>query len=110
MNIEPKKDYKKPLYAIGAAALIGTTALLGTACGPWYSGGVTMYTTETEVEMLGETVTELTDDIELADDNVETEVVADGEIDVSCDPDVSCCGDEPEDTEETAEETEEESE
>jgi hypothetical protein len=32
MKIDPKHDYKKPLYAIGMAALIGTTAILGTAC------------------------------------------------------------------------------
>ncbi|SMC34348.1 hypothetical protein SAMN06296952_0505 [Oscillospiraceae bacterium] len=32
MNIDPKKDYKKPLYAIGMAAVIGSTAILGTGC------------------------------------------------------------------------------
>ena len=32
MKIEPKKDHKKPLYALGMAALLGTAALLG-GCG-----------------------------------------------------------------------------
>lgn len=56
MKIEPKKDYKKPLYAIGVAAVIGATALLGTACtdDPIQYGGETetMATKESEI-MLG---------------------------------------------------------
>ena len=32
MKIEPKKDHKKPLYALGMATVIGTAALLG-GCG-----------------------------------------------------------------------------
>ena len=39
MKIDPKHDYKKPIYAIGVATLIGATALFGTACGPKDSGG-----------------------------------------------------------------------
>ena len=31
MKIDPKHDYKKPLYAAGIATLIGATALFGTA-------------------------------------------------------------------------------
>ena len=41
MKIDPKHDYKKPLYAIGVATLIGATALFGTACGPKDSTGRT---------------------------------------------------------------------
>ncbi|MCR5617904.1 MAG: hypothetical protein K6F83_06425 [Clostridiales bacterium] len=33
MNIEPKHDYKKPLYIAGIATVLGTTMLLGAACG-----------------------------------------------------------------------------
>lgn len=33
MKINPEHNYKKPLYAIGIAAAIGATAILGTACG-----------------------------------------------------------------------------
>lgn len=59
MKIDPKRDYKKPLYAIGAAALIGVT-MLGTACGPQISGG--LQTTESSVEISGgATVCEDTD-------------------------------------------------
>lgn len=50
MKIDPKRDYKKPLYAIGAATLIGVT-MLGTACGPQISGG--LQTTESSVEISG---------------------------------------------------------
>ena len=59
MKIDPKRDYKKPLYAIGAAALIGVT-MLGTACGPQISGD--LQTTESSVEISGgATVCEDTD-------------------------------------------------
>lgn len=33
MKIEPRKDYKKPLYMAGVATMIGATMLFGTACG-----------------------------------------------------------------------------
>lgn len=52
MKIDPKHDYKKPLYAVGMAALIGATAMFGTACGPQLAGAAE--TTETEeVELAG---------------------------------------------------------
>ena len=59
MKIDPKHDYKKPLYAIGVATLIGATALFGTACGPKDSTGRTKSNidskpSETEVELAGE--------------------------------------------------------
>ncbi len=52
MKIDPKHDYKKPLYAAGIATLIGATALFGTACGPQIAGGLTI--AETEVQLEGE--------------------------------------------------------
>ena len=33
MKIEPRHDYKKPLYAVGMTAILGATMLMGTACG-----------------------------------------------------------------------------
>lgn len=59
MKIDPKHDYKKPLYAIGVATLIGATALFGTACGPKDSAGRTKSNrdskpSESEIELAGE--------------------------------------------------------
>ena len=59
MKIDPKHDYKKPLYAIGVATLIGATALFGTACGPKDSTGRTKSNidskpSESEIELAGE--------------------------------------------------------
>lgn len=51
MKIDPKHDYKKPLYAVGVAALIGSTAVFGTGCGPAIMGGMT--TTEYNEPQLG---------------------------------------------------------
>ena len=33
MKIEPRHDYKKPLYIAGLTTMIGASMLLGTACG-----------------------------------------------------------------------------
>ena len=56
MNIEPKKDYKKPLYIACVAAVIGATAVIGAGCtdDPLAYGGETetMATKESEI-MLG---------------------------------------------------------
>ena len=73
MKIDPKRDYKKPLYAIGATALIGVT-MLSTACGsdPQISGEMTTVESR-DVELMGETTVD-TDYVEL-----------DGDVDV-CDP------------------------
>ena len=59
MKIDPKHDYKKPIYAIGVATLIGATALFGTACGPKDSHGRIKSHKDskpeaTEVELAGE--------------------------------------------------------
>ena len=51
MKIDPKHDYKKPLYAVGVAALVGSTAVFGTGCGPAIMGGMT--TTEYNEPQLG---------------------------------------------------------
>lgn len=61
MKIEPKHDYKKPLYAAGIATLIGATALFGTACGPQIAGGLTI--AETEVQLEGEAQTVETEEV-----------------------------------------------
>lgn len=37
MKIDPKKNYKIPLYALGLASLVGTS-LLCTSCGPLIAG------------------------------------------------------------------------
>lgn len=66
MKIDPKHDYKKPLYAAGIATLIGATALFGTACGPQIAGGMTIAETTTEVALAGETDGPEEDYVELA--------------------------------------------
>lgn len=63
MKIEPKHDYKKPLYAAGIATLIGATALFGTACGPQIAGGMDIV--ETEVQLEGEAQTVETEEVVL---------------------------------------------
>ena len=55
MKIDPKHDYKKPLYAAGLATLIGATAVFGTACGPQIAGGMTISETTTAVQLGGDT-------------------------------------------------------
>ena len=63
MKIDPKHDYKKPLYAAGIATLIGATALFGTACGPQIAGGMDIV--ETEVQLEGEAQTAETEEVVL---------------------------------------------
>lgn len=65
MKIDPKHDYKKPLYAAGLATLIGATALFGTACGPQIAGGISIGETTTEVQLGGDTQTVETEEVEL---------------------------------------------
>ena len=65
MKIDPKKDYKKPLYAAGIATLIGATALFGTACGPQIAGGISIGETTTEVQLGGDAQTVETEEVEL---------------------------------------------
>ena len=98
MKIDPKHDYRKPLYAVGVAALVGATAMFGTACGPRTAGETTTAesgvklggdttTTETsDVELDGEVAIE-TDEVELAgEETIETDYVElDGDVAV-CDP------------------------
>ena len=66
MKIDPKHDYRKPLYAAGVAALVGATAMFGTACGPNgpRTAGETT-TTESDIELAGDTTTCETSDVEL---------------------------------------------
>lgn len=55
MKIAPKKDYRKPLYAIGAVAVIGAAAFAGTGCfGPSLAGEAT--TCEPGPELAGDVV------------------------------------------------------
>lgn len=72
MKIDPKHDYKKPLYAAGIATLIGATALFGTACGPQIAGGLTIAETTTEVALAGETDGPEEDYVELAGETTDT--------------------------------------
>jgi hypothetical protein len=66
MKIDPKHDYKKPLYAAGIVTLIGATALFGTACGPQIAGGMDIV--ETEVQLEGEAQTVETEEVVLMGD------------------------------------------
>ena len=98
MKIDPKHDYRKPLYAVGVVTLVGATAMFGTACGP-RTAGETTTTESNDVELAGELgpeeteVVELdgevaieTDEVELAgEETIETEVELDGDVAV-CDP------------------------
>ncbi len=52
-KIEPKKNYKKPLYAVGTMLLVGATAISGVGCGGPQS--TTPTTTTEEVILDGET-------------------------------------------------------
>ena len=86
MKIDPKHDYRKPLYAAGVAALVGATAMFGTACDPPRTAGDTTTSETSDVELDGEVAIE-TDEVELAgEETIETDYVElDGEDDV-CDP------------------------
>ncbi|MBR3340578.1 MAG: hypothetical protein IKG30_03065 [Clostridiales bacterium] len=64
MKIDPKHDYKKPLYAIGLAALIGTTAILGTACGPQLAGAAEPLETTEDVQLEGEVAETVCESVE----------------------------------------------
>lgn len=57
MKISPLKDYKKPLYAIGIAAVLAATTLTG--CGEVeYAGTADTKPTESEVELAGDVAME----------------------------------------------------
>ncbi len=101
MKIDPKYDYKKPLYAAGIATLIGATALFGTACGPQIAGGMDIV--ETEVQLEGEAQTVETEEVVLMGEttidpnapdeknevvcSVETESDEDGDVEAEEDTD-----------------------
>ncbi|MCR4729753.1 MAG: hypothetical protein K5881_02365 [Saccharofermentans sp.] len=101
MKIDPKHDYKKPLYAAGLATLIGATAVFGTACGPQIAGGMTI--AETEVQLEGEAQTVETEEVVLMGEttidpkapdeknevvcSVETESDEDGDVEAEEDTD-----------------------
>ena len=86
MKIDPKHDYRKPLYAAGVAALVGATAMFGTACDPPRTAGDTTTSETSDVELDGEVAIE-TDEVELAGEEIiETDYVElDGDVAV-CDP------------------------
>lgn len=100
MKIDPKYDYKKPLYAIGVATLIGATALFGTACGPKDSAGRTKSNrdskpSESEIELAGEETidpgyVEIGGDVAVVEtDPTDVELAGD---DIVCEPDPSLEG------------------
>ena len=82
MKIDPKHDYKKPLYAAGIATLIGATALFGTACGPQIAGGMDIV--ETEVQLEGEAQTVETEEVVLMGEMTIDPNALDGENEVVC--------------------------
>ena len=82
MKIDPKHDYKKPLYAAGIATLIGATALFGTACGPQIAGGMTL--AETEVQLEGEAQTVETEEVVIMGETTIDPNALDGENEVVC--------------------------
>ena len=103
MKIDPKHDYKKPLYAAGLATLIGATAVFGTACGPQIAGGMTISETTTAVQIGGDTYNPEDDYVELAG-----ETTTDTTPFVDEDEAVCSVETEDEETEEEVEESEEE--
>ena len=82
MKIDPKHDYKKPLYAAGIATLIGATALFGTACGPQIAGGMDIV--ETEVQLEGEAQTVETEEVVLMGETTIDPNAPDGKNEVVC--------------------------
>lgn len=86
MKIDPKHDYKKPLYALGVATLIGATALFGTACGPKDSTGRTKSNidskpSESEVELGGDVAIDLDGDVAVVEtDPTDVELAGDETI------------------------------
>ena len=93
MKIEPRHDYKKPLYAVGVAALIGSAAVFGTGCfGPQLAGEATVASSghkyggkskieQTELQLAGDTqVVETEPMIAGGLDIVETEPVIEGDM------------------------------
>ena len=82
MKIDPKHDYKKPLYAAGIATLIGATALFGTACGPQIAGGMDIV--ETEVQLEGEAQTVETEEVVLMGETTIDPNAPDGKNEAVC--------------------------
>ena len=105
MKIDPKHDYKKPLYAAGIATLIGATALFGTACGPQIAGGISIGETTTAVQLGGDAYNPEDDYVELAGETTTDTTPFVDENESVCSVETET--DESEDAE-TEEETEEE--
>ena len=57
MKIDPKKNYKKPLYALGLVTLVGTSVLC-TACGPTLEGEATAPEMDETTEVVESEITE----------------------------------------------------
>ena len=79
MKIDPNKNYKKPLYLIGVASLVGVTALCGTGCGDdlQIAGDVPTSTT-TELILEGEAQT-----VETEPSETDKPVALDGDVSIS---------------------------
>ena len=110
MKIDPKHDYKKPLYAAGIATLIGATALFGTACGPQIAGGLTIAETTTEVVLAGETDGPEEDYVELAGETTIDPNAPDEKNEAVCSVETETDESEETDAEEETEEEETEAE
>lgn len=96
MKIEPRHDYKKPLYIAGLTTMIGATMLLGTACGDDVAKKIDVRSghndpvveldgeaqIDPDVELMGETTVD--PDVELSGDVaiIETEVDYEGGLEI----------------------------
>lgn len=84
MKIDPKKNYKKPLYLLGIASLVGATALCGTGCGDDLQiAGDVPTTTTTELILEGEAQTVETEPVKPSE--TDEPVVLDGDVTI-CEP------------------------
>ena len=79
MKIVPSKNYRKPLYAVGLAAVMLTTAVTGCTDIVRTDGDTTCETTE-EIALAGDVVVSTDGTTEPME--TEEPVVLDGEVDV----------------------------
>ena len=78
MKIDPKHDYRKPIYAISMAALMATGIMTGCVHDKEGSGKIEVrkgHAKETEPELMGEaeTVPEIAGDVQVVETETESE-------------------------------------
>lgn len=86
MKIEPRHDYKKPLYAVGMTAILGATMLMGTGCGDKVKTSLEVRSGHSKEVELGGATTIIEGDI------AEPDIDYAGEEDVCPDDDVELAG------------------